>query len=966
MKTNLVACGVILAGVCASHAAERIWNGANNANWMDTDVWTTNGVAATAPENTDTVTINNGTTVNLNSPALDDTNRFAMVQLNGTQRGTLVVGPGAYLPTVLLNVAQNGTSPTTPGRVVVDGGFVNATGIQLFGTDNVNNPGYLEIINSGNYTSTAAFRLYNGSVLVSNSTFSTTFTSYLHGSSATSTFEIVDSTVNLTAMAIGRDVQNASGKVCRNILRMRSGSLNLSGTIEVGHTGNSTASITGVVEQTGGAVTIGGGGMISMPVNTYATGFFNLSGGRLSLLNGGDSMRLGGRDAAGKGFFTMTDGVLTNKGTMYLGTATGGYGTFEQSGGNSFFEKTILVGASTNATGNLNLLGGTLNLSAANANINVGNFSNATGRCLVSGGLLNAAGRTLYLGSVPFGNGSLIQSGGIVSNAATVIGNAYASSGTLLISNGLFNVAGSMNVGNVSNATSRCEVDGGLLNLSGTVWLGSGTMGSGTFVQNNGIVSNNTTVIGSAYASSGTLIVSNGLFITASGLNVGNMSNATGRCEVDGGLLYVNGVITLGVASNSVGAFVMNGGTVSNTGFTVGNILSTTGTVEIAGGEAYSANEFLIGHGVKFFGAVGKFSMSGGKLLVANRWIVGSFGSGYATVSGGEIEALRNGSTTECMEVGRDSGTFGRLEMTGGALKGTNELVIARDAGSTGLVYVAGGDLYFNTVRRGGGLSALNLAGGTLHPYNRDTAFAFSATLTNDIGYGATGTRFGLSPVDKDGAERAVTATCTFAGNGGLAKRGAGTVTLGGALTYKGDTVVEAGTLALSNGVASLASGVIEVRSGATLDVSVNRASAFVITTNQTLIGGGTVTGAVRLAGGAVISGGTAGAPAVLTINGDLTLDAGSTLLFNMLGGVYGGVHVTGNLTLPATANLTVNGLPTSDAEGRAMLSWDGNLIMPAATRWTVEGEKSPLAVFRLDTKTLTLSYLHGTLMLVE
>ena len=888
----------MLAGVNSLQAVERIWNGADGANWTDTGVWTTNGVAATAPTNTDTATIANGTTVNLTSAALTDTNRFALVQLTGNTRGTLRVGPGGYLPTVQLNVAQNGTGPTTPGHVIVDGGYVNATGIQLIGADNVNNPGYLDIINSGNYTSTAAFRVYGGSVLVSNSTFNASFTSYLHGSSLTSSFDIVGSIVNMSNLAIGRDV-GSSGKICRNILRVRSGIFNMSGTLEVGHTGLNTASITGVVEQTGGTVTIGGGGMISMPVNTYATGFYTLSGGLLSLLNGNDAMRLGGRDAPNKGYFTMTDGVFTNRGNTVLGTMDGSYARLEQSGGNSFFEKTIQVGAVSNCVADLNLLGGTLNLSVVNANIVLGNFSNALGRCYVGNGLLNGASRTFYLGAASFGSGSFVQSGGVASNYSTVVGSSYLSTGTL--------------------------------------------------------------------------IVSNGLFVTASGLNMGNASNSTGRCEVDGGLLSVNGQITLGCASNSFGSFVMNGGTVSNTSFMAGNILSTTGNVTITGGQLYSAGEFFVGHGTGGGGAptcgsIATFSMSGGKVTTPYRFVLGSYGSGYGKISGGEVEALRNpatGGTDQSIVVGRDPGSFGRLEMTGGVLKGTNELVLARDAGSTGLVYVAGGDIYVNAIRRSFGTNELNLAGGTLHPYNMNPAFGFSANLTNDIGYGDSGTIFGVSPVDKDNVARTMAVQGTFSGNGGLAKRGTGTVTLGGTLTYTGKTVVETGTLALSNGVPKLASGLILVQANATLDVSVGRVSPFVIT-NQTLAGSGTVTGALSIASTATIGGGTTNAPGVLTVSGDLTLAPGSTLLFNMLSGVYSSVHVTGNLTLPATAKLTVNGAATTDAQGRAMLTWGGTLNMPSATHWAVTGEKDPIPVFRYGEKTLVLSYIKGTLMLVN
>ena len=57
MKINQIASVILVAGTCTLQAAERVWSGADGANWADPDVWTTNSVVTTAPENTDTVTI---------------------------------------------------------------------------------------------------------------------------------------------------------------------------------------------------------------------------------------------------------------------------------------------------------------------------------------------------------------------------------------------------------------------------------------------------------------------------------------------------------------------------------------------------------------------------------------------------------------------------------------------------------------------------------------------------------------------------------------------------------------------------------------------------------------------------------------------------------------------------------------------------------------------------------------------
>lgn len=892
---------VFVLGGGSVQAVERVWSGNGGSDWFAEDVWTTNGVSSGAPENADTVSIKNGGSASLSTEALSDTNTFALVQLSGSQCGTLMVGPDGVLPTVTLDVGRTGTSGSYPGTLVVDGGRVTAFGAQTVGADSLSTIGHLEVLNGGVYSNastTSGFRLYSGSVLVSNATFAVNFTSYIHGSSLTNVFEVIDSTVRLKNFAIGRDIVNTSGKALRNVFRVRSGQVTV-GDMEIGHTGQGGLTITGVVEQTGGSVTVASGNVIRLPVNssTYASaaGFYQLDGGLLTIQNTGDALYLGGRDCGANGFFTMTDGVFTNKGGTQVGSYARGFGRLSVVGGAAFFERNLAVGAITNSTGDVVLSGGLLSLPNSSGTLLLGNASNSFGRCTVDGGLLSAVGRTLYVGAGSFGSGEFVQTGGLVSNSVTVVGSGYASSGTLTLSNGVFYTAGSLSAGNSSNAFGRIEVDDGLL--------------------------------------------------ISQSIIVGNHTNA------------------------SAGALVVNGGALTNTGITVGNLIGATGSVAIAGGNIYSTGDICIGHGSgpsPSLGSIGVFSLAGGRLLTTGRFLVGSYGSGDATISGGEIEALRTGGTDQSVDVGRDPGSFGRLVMTGGALKGTNELVIARDAGSTGSVAVAGGDLYFSSVRRASGLHTLNLAGGTLHPYNRDPSFAFAATLTNDIGFGDSGTRFGLSPVDKDGVARTMHATCTFAGNGGLAKRDGGTVTLGGALRYTGDTVVEAGTLALSNAVASLASGAIEVRSGATLDVSVLRSTPFAVVSNQTLFGAGTVKGPVSLAGGAAIGGGSPDAPDTLTIDGNLTLGENSTLLFNVLNGVYGCVHVTGDLTLPASANLIVNGAASSATQGKTMLYWDGALNRDGATHWSVTGEKDPIAVISASNKTLTLSYIKGTLISVR
>ncbi len=137
-----------------------------------------------------------------------------------------------------------------------------------------------------------------------------------------------------------------------------------------------------------------------------------------------------------------------------------------------------------------------------------------------------------------------------------------------------------------------------------------------------------------------------------------------------------------------------------------------------------------------------------------------------------------------------------------------------------------------------------------------------------------------------------------------------GTLTLAGANTYTGNTIVSGGTLTL-NTSGTLASPLIDVQTGATLDVA-SKVPALTLISGQTLKGNGNVVGSITAGTGSTLSAGAS--IGAITITGALTTAAGGTNVFELdksvptndlvtaSSVVYGGTLVVNNLG-PALVN---------------------------------------------------------------
>jgi autotransporter-associated beta strand protein len=146
--------------------------------------------------------------------------------------------------------------------------------------------------------------------------------------------------------------------------------------------------------------------------------------------------------------------------------------------------------------------------------------------------------------------------------------------------------------------------------------------------------------------------------------------------------------------------------------------------------------------------------------------------------------------------VGAAVGAYGIVNQYGGAVIYTNtnagnDLLLANSAGATGIYNLNGGLLLVPLIQGGsaGGSSYFNFNGGTLTPYTALNANNFIQSLT------ALTVKNGGAIIDSTNINLTISQPLLNGGSGGLTKLGVGTLTLAGANTYIGASVVSAGEL---------------------------------------------------------------------------------------------------------------------------------------------------------------------------
>jgi autotransporter-associated beta strand protein len=504
--------------------------------------------------------------------------------------------------------------------------------------------------------------------------------------------------------------------------------------------------------------------------------------------------------------------------------------------------------------------GPVVNNSANNQTLNV-TIADAGGGLTKSGnGPLSLTASNAFSGPLLVDAGTLNLSGnGSVSNSYMTVGNV-AGAATLDISGTATADSANLFVGNASGAVGAVYQTGGVLNLSG---------GTGDFLN-----------VGNVTGSYGYYAACGGV-INVTGISIGGESNpdnwppqgaGDGIFEVKGAVINNAGWITLARGGGpDTGILNMYSGSLTYGGGGIGcnwqfSGTSQTSIINIMGGSVTSTNE-----GVYFrvAGDTGILNLNGGLLNG-----VGVGGSGTVNFNGGTLQAI--GTNSSILGV-----TSAYIYGGGATIDNNNYPVTVPQA----LLAPAGGGVNTKPAITSGGAGYIappivlvtNGVGDTTG--TGATAIAqinpATGTVTNVI-VTCPGVNYTAAPVFLVSGGGATTPAVitgvapTANTSGGLTAIGSGVLTLTGANTYTGNTVISNGTLALGSGGSIADSANISVASAATFDVS---AVSFTLGAAQTLLGNGTVNGNVNNNG--TIAPGTPGTIGSLTFNNNLTLQAG-------------------------------------------------------------------------------------------
>ncbi|MCR2357699.1 autotransporter-associated beta strand repeat-containing protein [Salmonella enterica] len=825
-------------------------------------------------ENTYTggTTISGGTLVATNVDALGsgDVTDDATLELNtGGTFDNAISGSGQVVKSGDETLTLSGTN-TYSGGTLISGGTLVASNVEALGTGDVTDNATLEMNTGGDFINNIGG---TGRVEKSGDDALT-----LSGSNTyTGGTTINDGTLIATSVdALG------SGDVTNNaVLELNTGGdfdNAISGSGQVVKSGDETLTLSGTNSYTDGTL-ISGGTLIATSVDALGSGDVT-NNAVLELNTGGDFINnIGGTGRVEKsgdetltlsGSNTYTGGTLISGGTLVatnveaLGTGDvtdnavlelntggdfinniGGTGRVEKSG-----DDTLTLSGSNSYTGGTLISGGTLVATNVDA-LGSGDVTNNAVLELNTGGTfdnaISGSGQVVKSGDETLTlSGSNTYTGGTTINDGTLIATSVDALGTGDVTD---NATLEMNTGgdfiNNIGGTGRVEKSGDeTLTLSG-----SNTYTGGTTINDGTLIATSVDALGSGD------VTDNAVLELNTGGDFDNAISGSGQVVKSG-----DETLTLSGTNSYTDGTLISGGTL------VATNLEALGTGDVTNNATLELNTG--GDFINNIGGTGRVEKSGDETLTlsgSNTYTGGTLISG-GTLVATNVEALGTGDVTDNAV----------LELnTGGDF--------INNIGGTGRVEKSGDDtltLSGSNSYTGGTL----ISGGTLVATNVDALGSGDVTDNATLELNTGGTF--------DNA---------ISGSGQVVKSGDETLTLSGANSYTGGTLISGGTL-VATSVEALGSGdvtdnaVLELNTGGTFDNAISGSGQVVKSGDKTL----TLSGANSYTGGTTISGGTLVASNVEAL-GSGDIDNYASLQLNA-----SGQFVTANLTTHDNATTAI------------------------------------------------------------
>ncbi|EGA0641088.1 autotransporter outer membrane beta-barrel domain-containing protein [Salmonella enterica] len=689
--------------------------------------------------------------------------------------------------------------------------------------------------------------------------------------------------------------------VATNVDALGSGDVTDDATLELNTGGTFDNAISGsgqVVKSGDGALTLSG-------ANSYSGGTL-ISDGTLVASN---------VDALGSGDVTNNATLEMNTGGDFINNI-GGTGRVEKSG-----DDTLTLSGSNTYTGGTLISDGTLVASNVEA-LGTGDVTNNATLELNTGGTFDNA---------ISGSGQVEKSGDDVltlSGANSYSGGTLISDGTLVASN-----VEALGTGDVTDdATLELNTGGDFINnIGGTgrveksgddklTLSGSNTYTGGTLISSGTLVASNVEALGTGD------VTDNATLMLNTGGDFTNNIGGTGRVEKSG-----DDALTLSGSNTYTGGTLISGGTL------VANDVNALGTGDITDNATLALN--AVGDFDNAISGSGKVEKSGDDALTlsgSNTYTGGTLISS-GTLVASNVEALGTGDVTDNATLELNTGgTFDNaISGSGQVVKSGDEtLTLSGSNTYTGGTLISGGTLVASNVEALGSGDVTNDAvlelntdgdfdnaiGGTGRvEKSGDDALTLSGSNTYTGGTTINDGTLIATSVDAlgtgdvtDNAVLELNTGGTFdnaiSGSGQVEKSGDDVLTLSGANSYSGGTLISDGTL-VANDVNALGTGdvtdnaVLELNTGGDFDNAISGSGQVVKSGDETL----TLSGANSYTGGTLISGGTLVATSVEALgSGDVTDNA--VLELNTGGTFDNAISGSGQVVKSGDKTLTLSG----------------------------------------------------------